>query len=118
MKKLLQKQDREIYFYLNNEKKIIDRNNRTTYPVNISGDISRLYGNISSELYGDISGLSGDISELYGDISELYGDISELSGDITGLTGDITGLTGNINNCEITDGERKAGVNIQDLINL
>ena len=91
MKKALQKHDnREIYFYLNNEKKIIDRNDKSTYPVDISGNIS--------------SGLTGNITGLYG--------------NITGLTGNITGLTGDIDDCEITNEERKAGINIQDLINL
>ena len=107
MKKALQKHDnREIYFYLNNEKKIIDRNDKSTYPVDISG-------NISSGLTGNITGLYGNITGLTGNITGLYGDIS------SGLTGDISsGLTGDIDDCEITNEERKAGINIQDLINL
>jgi len=32
------------------------------------------------------------------------------------LSGDVTGLSGNVNDCEITDSERKNGVKIEDLI--
>ena len=70
----------------------------------LSGDISGLYGNISSGLYGNISsGLSGDIS-------------SGLSGDISGLYGDIGGLYGDIDECDISDEERGAGIDVSDLI--
>ena len=57
MKKLLKKQNEEIYYYKDNVKTVIDRNNKTTYPVNI-------YGNITSGLSGDITGLTGNISGL------------------------------------------------------
>ena len=136
MKKLLRKSDKkELYYYLNSEKQIIDRTDPKTYSNGLTGDISNgLYGDISglagcigSELIGNISSwLTGKISNnLFGDISELYGQISsgltgncssELYGDISGLYGDIGGITGNISDCELTDEEREKGVNIQDLI--
>ena len=98
------------------------------------GDISGLYGEISNDLYGEISrglignisgltgnisrGLTGNVSGLYGEISnDLYGEISgDLYGEISGLTGNVTGLHGDIDECEITDGERTAGVRIESLI--
>ena len=39
-----------------------------------------------------------------------------LSGDVSCLRGNVTGLSGNVNDCEITDSERKNGVKIEDLI--
>ena len=40
----------------------------------------------------------------------------ELWGEISGLRGDCTDIIGNLDDCELTDEERKKGVNIQDLI--
>lgn len=90
MKKALKKINKEIYFYCNGVKKIIDRNDKSTYPAGLSGVISsRLYGEISSRLYGNISGFFGE----------------------------CTGVEGDIDNCEITSKEREAGININDLVN-
>ena len=90
---------------------------------NLYGDISDLYGNIDgnlsgniSNLYGNISDLSGNIGNLSGNIGNLYGNIGNLSGNIDGLYGRISNLSGNIDNCEITDTERENGINIDDLI--
>ena len=109
------------------------RKDRSLLP-RITGDISGLYGEISNDLYGEISrglignisgltgnisrGLTGNVSGLYGEISnDLYGEISgDLYGEISGLTGNVTGLHGDIDECEITDGERTAGVRIESLI--
>ena len=33
-----------------------------------------------------------------------------------GLRGDVTGLRGNVDDCEITDEDRKAGIDVADLI--
>ena len=109
------------------------RKDRSLLP-RITGDIGGLYGEISNDLYGEISrglignisgltgnisrGLTGNVSGLYGEISnDLYGEISgDLYGEISGLTGNVTGLHGDIDECEITDGERTAGVRIESLI--
>ena len=124
----LKREVADIYYIKDGQKILINRQDKNTYPDGISGVISsRLYGVISSGLTGVISsGLSGVISSrLYGDISELSGIISiglygvissELSGDISGGYGDVSNLSGNIDSCEITDEERKAGININDLI--
>ena len=40
---------------------------------------------------------------------------SELRGDISELRGDATDYAGNIDTCELTEEERKKGVNIEDL---
>ena len=104
MKKALKKEVKEIYFYLNGVKNIIDRDNEETYPVNLSGDIS-------PALYGNITAFIGEISP------DLYGKISlTLSGNITKIYGDCTGITGDLDECEITEEDRKKGINIKDLI--
>ena|SRR3990167_3281310 len=97
MKKALKRiKDKEIFFYDNGIKKIIDREDKDTYPRELSGNISGLYGNISSELSGNIS------SGLYGNISGLFGDCSNIRGDIE--------------ECELTKEERETLINIKDLI--
>ena len=41
---------------------------------------------------------------------------TRLSGDMTCLSGNVTGLYGNVDDCEISDEERKNGIDISDLI--
>jgi len=73
--------------------------------------VSGLYGKMSPYLYGDVSGLRGEVSQY------LRGDVSGLRGDVTGLSGDVPPRQyGNVDDCELTDRERKAGVKISDLI--
>ena len=121
MKKTLKKLNRngsELYFYENGIKKVIDYKNKSTYPPNIRGDISelrgcisRLWGEINSELRGEIN------SRLWGDISGLRGEINgELRGCISGLRGDCTTIYGNIDECKLTEEERAKTVDIQELI--
>lgn len=39
-----------------------------------------------------------------------------LTGDVTRLlTGNVTGLTGDVDDCELSDADRVAGVNVTDL---
>ena len=46
----------------------------------------------------------------------ITGDLSNVSGNLTGVRGDLTGVSGDLDLCEITEEERAAGVNINDLI--
>jgi hypothetical protein len=39
-----------------------------------------------------------------------------VTGDLSGVHGDLTGVRGNIDDCKITDEERAAGIDINDLI--
>ena len=118
MIKKLTKSIEELYFYENEIKKIVNFSDKKTYPRYVSG-------NISSELYGDLSGLSGNISSglsgnissgLSGDLSGLSGDLSGLSGNLSGLYGDCSHIVGNLDCCEITDKERKKGIKIGILV--
>ena len=70
-----------------------------------------------SNLRGNVSNLRGDVSYyLRGDVSNLTGDVSNLRGDVSNLTGDVSNLTGNVDDAEITEKERKNGINVSDLI--
>jgi hypothetical protein len=53
---------------------------------------------------------------LYGNCTGLYGNCSRLSGNCSGLYGDCRELMGKLDDCQITDDERSAGVNITELI--
>ena len=39
-----------------------------------------------------------------------------ISGNISKLSGNVTGIKGNLYDCEITDKDRKKGIDIQNLI--
>ncbi len=86
-----------------------------TYDVsNLTGDVSGLWGDCS-ELRGHCENLRGSCNGL-GDVSGLTGSISVLTGNCTGIWGDCTGLIGDLDSCEISEEDRDAGININDLI--
>ena len=64
---------------------------------------------------GNCSRLLGNCTGLRGDCTGLLGDCSGLSGDCSGLSGDCSRLSGDLDACEITDAERKGGVEITAL---
>ena len=133
MKKAPILEKKELYYYHFGLKKIVDYQNKKTYPPYISGNISNelfgncsgLSGDISSGLFGNCSGLFGKISgELFGNCSGLSGDISSglsgnissgLFGNISGIRGCVDNIVGNLNDCNITEKEREKGIDIKDL---
>lgn len=58
----------------------------------------------------------GPHSNLIGGCSHLRGDCSNLNGCCTGLIGDCSKLSGNIDSCNITEDERKEGIDILFLV--
>ena len=46
----------------------------------------------------------------------VIGYLAYVSGDLTGVNGNLTSVNGNIDDCELTDDDRKNGVDIKDLI--
>ena len=50
------------------------------------------------------------------DGNRIAGAPASITGDISGLYGDIGGLYGNIDECDISDEERGAGIDVSDLI--
>lgn len=110
MKKKLKKIKFDLY-HINDGRVIKGKNS------NIHGDCSGLRGDCSG-LRGNVTGLRGEITGLWGDCSGLWGKVSSgLRGEVhSGLWGEITGLRGNLDDCEITDEERKKGIQITDLV--
>ena len=47
---------------------------------------------------------------------KLIGNVSGLSGNVSGISGDVSGLSGNVDDCEISPNDRKAGIDIQELV--
>lgn len=62
-----------------------------------------------NKIEGENPAMSGNCTELSGNCSRLYGNCSRLYGD-------CSGLMGKLDDCQITDDERSAGVNITELI--
>ena len=62
--------------------------------------------------YFDASG-----KRVIGTHLNLRGDVSGLSGDVSGLRGNVSGLSGDFDDCDITDDDRLAGINVDDLVN-
>jgi len=63
MKKALILEKRELYYYQNGQKKIVDYQNYKTYPPYISG-------NISGGLSGNISGIRGCVDNIIGNLND------------------------------------------------
>ena len=57
----------------------------------------------------------GDI-KVDGTNSEMIGDCTRLNGNCTGLSGDCSGLSGDLYECDITDEDRKKGIDIAELV--
>ena len=66
---------------------------------------------------GAHSKITGDVSDLLtGNVSDLTGNVSGIRGDVSGIRGDVSGIKGNVDLCKITDAERRIGIIIMDLI--
>jgi len=76
---------------------------------------SWISGNVSG-IRGDVSWISGDVSGLSGDVSGIRGNVSGIRGNVSGIRGDVSGIRGNVDDCSITDEERKNGIDVKDLV--
>ena len=81
----------------------------------LRGYVSGLHGDVS-DLHGDVSDLSGYVSDLQGYVSGLQGDVTFLWGDASGLWGDASGLRGDVDDCDISQAERDARIDVKSLI--
>ena len=86
----------------------------TTKLYHYKGDIK--VDGTNSEMIGNCTGLYGDCTSLRGNCTSLSGDCTRLSGDCSGLRGDCTGLRGDLDECDITDEDRKKGIDIAELV--
>ena len=46
----------------------------------------------------------------------IAGDVSGIRGDVSGIEGDVSDIRGDVDNAELTDAERRAGIDINELI--
>ena len=60
--------------------------------------------------------LTGRHPDIRGDVSDIRGDVNGIEGDVSGIRGDVSGIEGNVASCEITEEERKRGIDIKELI--
>ncbi len=75
---------------------------------------------VKSEIYHfdkDGKKIVGAHSNISGNVSGIYGDVSGIRGDVSGIYGDVSGIRGNVDDCEITEEDRKRGIDISELIN-
>ena len=73
---------------------------------------------VTTKLYhykGDIK-VDGTNGEMIGDCTGLSGNCTGLRGNCTGLRGDCSGLRGDLYECDITDEDRKKGIDIAELV--
>jgi hypothetical protein len=101
MKKMLIKVENKIYRIVDGEK--------------INGRHSGICGDVSG-ICGNVSGIYGNVSGIYGDVSWIRGDVSGIRGNVSGIYGDVSGIRGDVDECELTEGERQNGININELI--
>ena len=101
MEKKLTRVKTNVYFYENGKK--------------IEGFPPHVWGNLTG-VSGDLTGLWGDLTGVWGDLSCVWGDLSGVRGDLSDVSGDLTGVSGDLSDCAITDEDRAAGVDINDLI--
>ena len=101
MQKALSHKTNKLYYFKNNEKKIIDPNDPATYPVGVRGDLSDI---------------TGDLSDIRGNLSGIIGDLSGIRGNLSGIIGDLSGIIGDLTDCQLTEEDRKKGIKIEDLV--
>ena len=82
---------------------------------NAVGDLTNVRGKLT-DVCGDLSGVSGDLTDVGGDLSRVWGDLTYVGGDLTGVLGELTGVRGYLDDCEITQEDRRAGIHISELI--
>ena len=101
MEKKLTRVKTNVYFYKDGKK-------IEGFPPRVSGDLS--------DVSGDLTGVSGDLTNVWGYLTDMWGNLTGLSGNLTGVRGNLSGVQGDLSDCAITDEERAAGVDINDLI--
>jgi prophage DNA circulation protein len=76
----------------------------------------KIFYGIHDGIRGDVSNISGNVSDIRGGVSDIRGDVSGISGNVSNISGNVSGISGNLDDCEITEEDRKKGIDIKDLI--
>jgi len=58
-----------------------------------------------------------NFKNISGDVSNICGNVSHISGNMSDINGDVSYIMGNVDDCDISDEERKKWIKIEDLIN-
>lgn len=77
---------------------------------------STWYSKNGKRVNGVPSDITGNLTGITGNLTGIRGDLTNIRGDLTGITGDLTGIRGDVADCELTDEDRKRGINITELI--
>ena len=108
MEKKLTRVKTDVYF-VKDGKKI------EGFPPRVSGNLTGVWGDLTG-VRGDLTGVWGSLTGVWGDLTNARGSLTGVSGNLTGVWGDLTGVRGDLSDCAITDEDRAAGVDINDLI--
>ena len=88
-----------------------DRDRTQTMPVESeSADTGVVAGTPEAD------GIMGDLTGVRGDLTGVYGNLNGVRGDLTGIIGHLTGVRGNLDDCALTEDDRKRGVDISELL--
>ena len=68
------------------------------------------------KINGVHTGIEGDVFGIWGDVSGIRGDVSGIWGDVSGIRGDVSGIWGDVDDAELTDDERRAGIDVSQLL--
>ena len=49
-------------------------------------------------------------------VSGIWDDVSGIWGDVSGIRGDVSGIWGDVDDAELTDDERRAGIDVSQLL--
>jgi len=73
--------------------------------------MKRVLEKVESLVYHYVDG-----NRVDGPHSRVTGDLSGVRGNLFGVSGDLSGVRGDLDDCEISDEDRRRGINISDLI--
>ena len=62
------------------------------------------------------SKIVGIPTSISGDPTSISGDLTSISGDLSGISGNLTGISGDLSGCQLTNDERKNGIDISELV--
>jgi hypothetical protein len=73
---------------------------------------------LKSEIYHIVNDkkIYGVHSGIHGNVTGIWGNVTGIRGDVSGIRGDVSGIRGDVDDAELSDEERKKGVDINDLI--
>jgi len=54
--------------------------------------------------------------DVRGNLDNVSGNLSNVSGNLSGVSGDLSNVRGDLDDCDLTDDDRRLGVDVADLI--